>query len=315
MRRLVLAVLLGSAFGCHGEHGTSGATPGGGATEPAAPGVAGKSVAATTLAWNDSAAGSVLLVAGSNATEGAVVFPHFNDSTLGTVTALGTGPVNGAHVDLFARGGPVGQAIVTIATTGTLTGDCTAWPTAHVKSLDPGSAGVPAAWTVGFLVGHAMSIPMDSLATLAQTDSARRAAEIALVASTLPNDTASAFRGLPFVVRSAGRLALDNGETALAAEVVRTVNEEANPREEHILLVAEHDSATGKPVAAYFERVSGPEDAVESSEVLAAVRLGPRRIPTIVIGRDYGDGGAYTLIERVGRARWRVRWNSAYTGC
>jgi hypothetical protein len=184
-----------------------------------------------------------------------------------------------------------------------------------VKSLDPGSAGVPAAWTVGFLVGHAMSIPMDSLATLAQTDSARRAAEIALVASTLPNDTASAFRGLPFVVRSAGRLALDNGETALAAEVVRTVNEEANPREEHILLVAEHDSATGKPVAAYFERVSGPEDAVESSEVLAAVRLGPRRIPTIVIGRDYGDGGAYTLIERVGRARWRVRWNSAYTGC
>jgi hypothetical protein len=128
MRRLVLAVLLGSAFGCHGEHGTSGATPGGGATEPAAPGVAGKSVVATTLAWNDSAAGSVLLVAGSNATEGAVVFPHFNDSTLGTVTALGTGPVNGAHVDLFARGGPVGQAIVTIATTGTLTGDCTAWP-------------------------------------------------------------------------------------------------------------------------------------------------------------------------------------------
>jgi hypothetical protein len=264
-----------------------------------------------------------LVVAGSNPTEAAVVFPHFNDSTLGAVTTLDTAAVNRAHVDLFSRSGPAGQAVLVLATAGTLTGDCTAWPTAHVRSLEQGSAGVPPAWTVGFLAGHATSIPMDSIATLSPVDSARRAAEIALVASTLPNDTAAAFRGLPFVVRSAGRLALDraldraldSGTSVIAAEVIRTVNEEANPREEHILLISEHDPVTGKPVAAYFERVSGPEDAVESSEILAAVRLGPRRVPTIVISRDYGDGGAYTLLERAGPARWRVRWNSAYTGC
>jgi hypothetical protein len=275
----------------------------------------GKPLAASTLTWNDTAAGPALIVAGSNPTEAAVVFPHFTDSTLGAGAGLDTAAVNRARLDLFSRSGPAGQAVLSLATAGTLGGDCTAWPTAHVRSLEQGSSGIPPAWTVGFVVGHAMSIPMDSIAALSPVDSARRAAEIALVASALPNDTAAAFRGLPFVIRSAGRLSLDNGASAIAAEVVRRVNEEANPREEHILLVSEHDSVTGKPVAAYFERVSGPEDAVESSEILAAVRLGPRRTPTIVISRDYGDGGAYTLIERAGPARWRVRWNSAYTGC
>jgi hypothetical protein len=314
-RTRLVAVLIAGIAACRGERGGNAATPGSTAAAPSSTTVAGRPAAVAALSWNDSAAGPALIVAGSNPTEAAVVFPHFNDSTLGTVSSLATGVISGAHVDLFARSGSAGQAVLTVATPGTLTGDCTAWPTAHVRSLDPGSGGVPPAWTVGFLAGHAMSIAMDSLATLPPVDSSRRAAEIALVASTLPNDTATAFRGLPFVVRSAGKLTLGDGVTAIAAEVVRTVNEEANPREEHILLVSEHDSATGKPVAAYFERVSGPEDAVESSEILAAVRLGPRRAPTIVIGRDYGDGGAYTLIERAGPARWRVRWNSAYTGC
>jgi hypothetical protein len=311
----VLGMAVVGTLAC-GERGANATTSGrAGTTSGTSASAPGKSPAMPALTWNDSAGGPALIVAGSNPTEAAVVFPHFNDSTLGAATTLDTATVNRAHVDLFARGGPSGQAVLSVATAGTLTGDCTAWPTAHVRSLEQGSAGVPPAWTVGFLVGHAMSIPMDSIATLSPIDSSRRAAAIALVASTLPNDTASAFRGLPFVVRSAGRLALDSGASIIAAEVVRAVNEEANPREEHILLVSERDSLTGKPVAAYFERVSGPEDAVESSEILAAVRLGPRRTPTIVIGRDYGDGGAYTLIERVAPGRWRVRWNSAYTGC
>ncbi|HWZ61257.1 MAG TPA: hypothetical protein VNW46_19905 [Gemmatimonadaceae bacterium] len=315
---LVVAVagaLAGGALACGDRSPKS--TSGSGATPTASSSTTGpgKPAAAPALAWNDSSAGSVLVVAGSNPTEAAVVFPHFNDSTLGAVTTLDTAAVNRAHVDLFNRSGPAGQAVLVLATAGTLTGDCTAWPTAHVRSLEQGSAGVPPAWTVGLQAGHATSIPMDSTPALSPVDSARRAAEIALVASTLPNDTAAAFRGLPFVVRSAGRLALDSGTSVIAAEVIRTVNEEANPREEHILLVSERDPVTGKPVAAYFERVSGPEDAVESSEILAAVRLGPRRVPTIVISRDYGDGGAYTLLERAAPARWRVRWNSAYTGC
>jgi hypothetical protein len=312
---VVVLVVVG-ALACRGERGASSTTAGSNSAASASSStVPGKPPGMPALAWNDSSAGPALIVAGSNPSEAAVVFPHFNDSTLGAVTALDTAAVNRARVDLFNRSGSAGQAALALATAGTLSGDCTAWPTARVRSLEQGSGGVPPAWTVGFVAGHAMSIPMDSIATLSPLDSSRRAAEIALVASTLPNDTATAFRGLPFVVRSAGRLALDSGASVIAAEVVRSVNEEANPREEHMLLVSEHDSVTGKPVAAYFERVSGPEDAVESSEILAAVRLGPRRTPTIVISRDYGDGGAYTLLERVGRGRWRVRWNSAYTGC
>jgi len=66
--------------------------------------------------------------------------------------------------------------------------------------------------------------------------------------------------------------------------------------------------------------------------VLAAVILGanapppPKRlfhaavparpgILTIVLGRDYGDGNSYTLIQRVGARMWRATWSSAYVGC
>jgi hypothetical protein len=257
----------------------------------------------------------VLVVDGSNASEAAIVFPHYTDSTLADVSKLDTGVVRRGHADLFSRAGAAGQADVIPTSAGSLGGDCTAWPTARVQSLDRGSEGVPAAWTVGFLGGKAVAIPMDSMQVLSPIDSARRAAEVARVASSLPNDTSAAVRGLPFAVRSASRMILDEGDTAIVAEVVRQLNQEANPQEEHIFVIAERDSVTGKWVAAYSERVSGPEDDVESAEVLAAVRLGPRRLPTIVVSRDYGDGGAYTLIERVGPASWRVRWNSAYTGC
>jgi hypothetical protein len=294
----------GSGSGAGESGNTPGNATGGGARGQGA-----------ALTWDDATAGAVLVVDGSNASEAAIIFPHYTDSTLADVSKLDTAVVRRAHVDLFSRAGPAGQADVSPTSAGSLGGDCTAWPTAHVRSLDRGADGVPAAWTVGFLAGNAVAIAMDSMQTLAPVDSARRAAEIARVASSLPNDTSAAVRGLPFVVRSAGRLILDVGDTAIVAEVVRQLNQEANPQEEHIFLIAERDSVTGKWVPAYSERVSGAEDDVESAEVLAAVRLGPRRVPTIVVSRDYGDGGAYTLIERVGPATWRVRWNSAYTGC
>jgi hypothetical protein len=56
---------------------------------------------------------------------------------------------------------------------------------------------------------------------------------------------------------------------------------------------------------------------VETDEVLAGVLLGhgPRVTPTIVLDRDYGDGNAYTLIQRTAPRQWRPRWSSAYVGC
>ena len=273
--------------------------------------------AGSALTWDDASAGPVLFVAGSNEAEAAIIYPHFTDSTLGTVSTLDTAGISRGKADLFARGGLIGTAVIVPKTAGVLGGECTAWPTAHVRALDRATGGVPGPWAVGFVTGHAAALTMDSIAVLSPVDSARRAADIARIASSLTNDTAPAFKGLPFEVQRGGRFSIAPGIDGIAAVLARHVNEEANPREEHIFLIAERDS-THQPlawVAAYSERESGAEDDLETNEVLATVRLGPGRTPTIVLSRDYGDGGVYSLIERAAPGQWRLRWSSAYTGC
>ena len=294
-----------------------------GTASPAAPAVAGATpdaARASHLAgWNDTLAGPDLLVSGTNTSEGVVVLPRYTDSTLADAPANDS--VLGQHprVDLFSRSGLAGAATLARAAAGNFTGTCTAWPTATVSTAE----GPPPDWSVGFTSGHATALPMDSMMGLASVDSARRAAAIARAASALPDDTAAAFRGLPFAVRDAHQFILPSGDTVLAAEVVRRLNQEASPEEEHLLIVLERDTVAGPGgappayVVAYSERTSGLEDDVESSEMLAAVELGrpPRQYPAIIVGRDYGDGSSYTLLERVGPRRWRARWNSAYVGC
>ena len=128
---------------------------------------------------------------------------------------------------------------------------------------------------------------------------------------------------MPFSLRDAHQFTLPSGDTVIAAEVVRRLNQEANPEEEHILIIMERDTVPGPNggppqfIAAYSERTSGSEDDVETDEVLAGVLLGhgPRVTPTIVLDRDYGDGNAYTLIQRTAPRQWRPRWSSAYVGC
>jgi hypothetical protein len=269
--------------------------------------------------WNDTIAGSDLLVAGTNSSEAVVIMPRYTDSTV--ADAPSSDSVLGQHprVDLFSRRGLAGAAALGAAASGNFTGTCTAWPTATVTTAQ----GPPPDWSVGFMSGHATALPMDSMMGLPSVDSARRAAAIARAASALPGDTAAAFRGLPFAVRDAHQFTLPTGDTVLAAEVVRRLNQEASPQEEHLLIVLERDTLAapggGPPpfVVAYSERTSGPEDDVESSEMLAAVVLGraPRQHPAIIISRDYGDGSSYTLLERMAPRRWRARWNSAYVGC
>ena len=181
-------------------------------------------------------------------------------------------------MDLFSRRGLAGAAVLASAAAGNFTGTCTAWPTATVTTAE----GPPPDWSVGFQSGHATALPMDSMMGLPSADSARRAAAIARAASALPDDTAAAFRGLPFAVRDAHQFILPSGDTVLAAEVVRRLNQEASPQEEHLLIVLERDTLAGPGgapppfVVAYSERTSGPEDDVESSEMLAAVDTRPR---------------------------------------
>jgi len=102
----------------------------------------------------------------------------------------------------------------------------------------------------------------------------------------------------------------------ILAEIVRTVNQEAAPLQEHLVVVAERDSASTDPYkAAYYERSIGLEDALETTELLAVARTRGNRTFFILLSRYYGDGGSYALLERHGRSAWRLRWTSAYAGC
>jgi hypothetical protein len=170
-------------------------------------------------------------------------------------------------------------------------------------------------WNVAFEAGHAAEIVLDSIETLPTADSSRLAADIARIASALPGDTVAAFRGLPFVVKKAWRSRGLNPQI-LAAIVVRNVNQEANPLQERLLLVAERDTtiATARYGAVYHERVAGPEETLETTDLMAVVLLGAERRPTFVIARDAAHGSSYALIERIG-GQWRERWASTYAGC
>lgn len=281
--------------------------------------------------WRVAEAGRILVVPSTgSALQALLVFPQFTDSTMTPAAGFEMGVADGMEVELFSPAGLVGRATLTNPAPGVpahaaragggadsmAAGDvasCTAWPRARVlPATEPVTP-----WTVAFAAGRALPIPLDSIGALAPADSARLAAEVARVASTLPQDTTSMFRGLPFVVRSARRFSPVPGVQAVAATVTRRVNQEANQRTEQLFLVAERvgESERGSYSAVYTERVEGEEETMELSDVLAAVRLGQDGRPTLVIGRDYGDGSSYSLIERTAGGRWRVQWSSAYAGC
>ena len=257
--------------------------------------------------------GPLLLIAGEQDAASAV-FPGFSDSTLTDTTTFDTSILGGMDVELFSQSGLAGRGRLRAVPARPRDDGCVAWPVANVTARDS-TAG--AGWTVAFAAGRARSLPLDSLATLTGADSARLAAEVSRLASTVPNDTATAFQGIPYFVRQVRRFRMSSGTQVLIANVTRRINQEANPREEQLFLVAERatDSAAGRYALRYHERVSGAEEAIESTDVLAAVMLAADDTPAIVLIRDYGDGSAYALLMRDPGGQWRLAWNSAYAGC
>ena len=283
----------------------------------------------STNGWRLEEAGPALVVPdAASLLRARLVFPQYTDSTLTAQAPFDLAPLRSATLELFAPAGLVGRATLADVAppvpaagsggsadgVGPAPAACAEWPSARlVPATEPLSP-----WRAAFVAGHARAIPLDSATALTGPDSARLAADVARLASALPQDTASAFRGLPFVVRDVRRFTPVAGTDALVADVVRRVNQEASQQMEHLVLVAER--VAGRPSApwtvGYVERASGEEETLEMAEVLAAVALGPARRPTLVVVRDFGDGGtAYALVERVERGRWVVRWSSAYAGC
>ncbi|MEP6692740.1 MAG: hypothetical protein ABJD07_16395, partial [Gemmatimonadaceae bacterium] len=260
-----------------------------------------------TLAW-DSSAGPAMLIRTDTLPLAAVLFPELADTLLLPDT-LRFNPVGvrGAMVDLYSRGGRAGQARIAKLEGLEWIGDApTEWPAA---SLDPVTPASLPRWTVGLVAGRAEAIALDSIEGTTRADSAQLVAEVTRLASALGNDTAAAFRGIPYAVRSAYRFTAAPGVHAVAAELVRHVPQEASPAVEHIFIVAERDSGvtTGRYHAAYFDRSSGPEESTESTDVLAAITIGLPRRAALVLERVGYESAAYTLLERIAKT-WKVRW-------
>lgn len=262
----------------------------------------------------DSSAGPALFVAGATPTEAFLIAPEFTHTAALDSVQPDTALIRTLRIDLFGSGKKIGTARVGSMAASTRTDSCRTWPIARLE-FTSGDTASAQPWNVAFESGHASEPVVDSIEGLPTADSAKLAADIARIASALPGDTSAVFRGLPFVVNKAWRARLTNGQTLLTAVVVRNVNQEANPRQERILLIAETDSAaTARFIPRYTERKVGLEETLETTDPIAIVLLGVDQHPAVIIARDAGHGLSYALIERVA-GQWQRRWASTYAGC
>jgi hypothetical protein len=258
--------------------------------------------------WNVNAGPVMLLSAGSSSDSASIVLPEATDSTIESIQGVAP-PVSGLVFELFNRSGKIDSTTVLPQKKGAdTTRECSTWPVGRTQSAQPG-------WRVGFVRGHVSAIPLDSIGSLPSADSAMLAASLTQTAATLPISSDPTFRRLPFRVQSAYTFRLDSVEVVIT-DIVRTLNEEANPRIEHLLLIGERPIGTkGKYAVGYFSRIAGAEETMQATEVLAAVRIGATRSPAIVVSVESEEGVQLGLIERTGPGQWRSTWKSAYTTC
>jgi hypothetical protein len=256
--------------------------------------------------WNP-VAGPVLLVAGASPDE-AIVF--FGPSG-GSAASVDTGSVDQATATLFGRDSSRFTGTLELPA-GNDNAECRIWPLRNLHAI--AGAGT---WSVGFLSSNVTVIPLDSVDELSARDSMALAAEASRLASSVTANTSPSFQGLRFTAQNIRRFEAAPGVQALAAQLIRRVNQEADPQEEQTLVIAERDSGvtTGRYQLAYAERSFGKEDDVVSSELVGAVRVGPNRTPSLVIARDSDAGLAYALIERTGPRQWVARWTSSLAKC
>jgi hypothetical protein len=257
--------------------------------------------------WSASA-GPALLVQGDTRDEAIVLLPSSDSAAF---LQLDSASVHGAATELFGRGGARFSAHLGAAPR---EGDaeCRVWPLQNVRT-----DGNAATWGVGFVGGRVSPLPLDSVEVLSARDSMMVAAEASRLASAVTASTDPAFQGLRFTAHDVRRFEVAPGVQGLVAHVIRKVNQEANPREEQTLLIAERDSGvtSGPYRLAYAERTQGLEEEVTTPEVIAAVRIGPAAKPTLIVARDNESGVSYAMLERVDARRWRVRWTSGTTRC
>jgi hypothetical protein len=265
-------------------------------------------VARVNPGWDSATAGPVLFLSMSESPHAAqVVLPVLTDSAVAAGRHFDIGMLSGLQVDLFAKRGRTGSgSVVADAQSGTTEG-CLSWPTVQI------SGATSTNWRIALERGRANGIRLDSLEGLAPPDSAALAKQITTAASAIRTRSDSVFVGIPFAVRHAYRFAVGSSSVVFT-DVVRRINEEANPREERLVLVLERP-AGGAFTVAYQSRSAGPEEELQTTEVLTVVLFTSGNRPGIFLSSEYEDGGRVVLLERTGAVQWRSSWRSAYTGC
>ena len=300
-RSITAVLLIGAIEACNSDRkptaDTTAVSPAP-ANQPAVPRV--------NTGWEDSVSGPALVLpVADNSAAVSIVLPMMNDSTLSHAAPVSADPLLGTTIDLFDRSGPAGSAQLFSRGQSSPAEGCLAWPVLSLR--EP----IAKTWQVGFKSGVAVSIPLDSLEGLTSADSVSVTTELARLASALPASNDSAFQGLPFSVRKAYR----TKQSILIGDIVRKINEEANPREEHLLLIAEpNPSDRAHYVTVFHSRAAGSEEAVRTSDLLAAVQFVRNKKTSLVISFGYENGNRVALIERASGS-WKVTWRSAYTGC
>jgi hypothetical protein len=306
-----LAVLM-SVAGCEQRRNT----PPIDSSVPLRPAAIGPAGASTATTW-DARLGPVLLVSGSEPDLATVVVGDSSRAGADTVTEKEAIAIRSTPAVLIGRGDSMQVAILQEVRSpkGEDDSECTGWPTWRIGSGRPAST--LASWSIGFVGATVQPIRMDSIESLSRVDSSRLAADVTRLASALPPTSGDRFVGLPFTVTSLWRFRAGPGVEGVVANLVRHINQEARPLEERTLIIAERDSSRRDErfSLAYYDRSQGTEETVESREVLALARPSPDAQPMLVLGRDFGDGMAYAMLQRDPSGRWREKWHSARGHC
>jgi hypothetical protein len=309
LTRLPSALLCVVLIGCSRDRPAGGndtATP-----SPSPPVDSPSRVTVLAAVW-DTAAGPFFVIAGPSPGEGLFIDPSYSASQRLDTLRVDPAAVADTELDLLSPADSVRMARVAAVTADSATG-CANWARVRLVGTDGRPPSLP--WAVGFPRGRVKGVAFDSLPALPPADSARLTMMVARASSRAPGDSAAAFRGRPYVVRQANRFHLADGRQLVFAEVVRVVNQEANPLQEELMLVVETEPGSRDDVViAYSDRQIGLEEAVESVALLSAFRLRDGTW-SLLVQRELRDGARLVLLERSSPGRWVVRWRSAFSGC
>lgn len=168
--------------------------------------------------------------------------------------------------------------------------------------------GADSAWVV---------LALESLEALVPRDSARMAARLARLGGSLSTDTSVAdFRGLPIAVRSGWRVVPSEGDTVLAAILVRRIPIESDPMEEIFTVLASPEARPGLRdglLPEWVQRDVGREETVAFRELVALWRL-PADTLSALLAHDDERGVVGQFLVRTSRT-WSTRWIGVLPDC